>query len=135
MGMEVKLKDRTVKGKCSQCGQCCSNLLPISEYEIERIRAYVKKHDIKEQRHNAMMGTDMTCPFRDQAQKRCLIYEVRPEICRQFMCNHKLSDIKKAKINFHVKHRVILMRNEFFGSNEDKGYFEKMLDLILKGAR
>ena len=109
----------TQNGKCSNCGQCCSNCLPLSSKEIKRIKAYIKKHKIKEQRHNAMTGIDMTCPFRDENNKKCLIYEIRPEICRQFMCNHNAEDIKRWKINFHKKFNIVFMRKEFFGSTEE----------------
>jgi hypothetical protein len=30
--------DNTVNGKCSRCGECCSNLLPLSEKEISDIK-------------------------------------------------------------------------------------------------
>lgn len=113
------VKDFTDNGKCSNCGKCCSNLLPLSNDEVTRIKNYIKKHNIKEQRHNAMNGVDMTCPFRDEANRKCLIYEIRPEICRQFQCNHNAEDIKKWKLDFHKKFNVVFMRNEFFGNKED----------------
>lgn len=34
-------------GKCSQCGNCCSNLLPMSQKEIDVIRRYIRKKHIK----------------------------------------------------------------------------------------
>ena len=115
----VKITDFTVDGKCSGCGQCCSNLLPLSISEVQRIRAYIKKHGIKEQRHNAMVGVDMTCPFRDDVNKKCLIYNIRPAICRQFVCNHTKEDIIKAKRAFHNVNRVVFMRATFYGNKED----------------
>ena len=116
---DVIVKDFTCNGKCSNCGECCSNLLPLSRKEVKRIKAYIKKHHIKEQRHNGMVGVDMTCPFRDNANKKCLIYEIRPDICRAFMCNHSHEDIMKAKINFHTIRQPVFMRHEFFSSKED----------------
>lgn len=122
--IDVNVTDFTKKGRCSNCGQCCSNLLPLSEREISTIKSYVKKHGIKEQRHNFVAGTDMTCPFRNETKKQCLIYDVRPRICRSFVCNHSLEDIEKNKLYFHNVNKVVLMRNEFFGNPEDKRYFE-----------
>ena len=116
---DIMVKDYTCNGKCSNCGECCSNLLPLSRKEVKRIKAYIKKHHIKEQRHNGMVGVDMTCPFRDTANKKCLIYEIRPDICRAFMCNHAHEDIMKAKINLHTIKQPVFMRHEFFGSKED----------------
>ena len=47
--MEYTIQDFTKDGKCSSCGQCCSNLLPLSNNEIRKIKEYIKKHGIKEQ--------------------------------------------------------------------------------------
>lgn len=124
----LKVVNYTLQGKCSNCGQCCSNLLPLSNEEVNRIKAYIKKHKIKEQRHNAMVGVDMTCPFRDEANKKCLIYTIRPAICREFMCNHTHEDIMKAKFNYHQINRVVFMRAEFFGNYEDVDFYMRCLN-------
>lgn len=128
---DVFVKDFTVDGKCSSCGKCCSNMLPMSKDEVIRIKGYIRQKGIKEQRHNTIVGTDMTCPFRDEANKKCLVYEVRPAICRQFMCNHNIEDIKKWKVDFHKKFDVVFMRNEFFGSTEDVDFFKNLLTATL----
>ena len=121
------VKDFTVDGKCSNCGKCCSNMLPLSKFEIQRIKNYIKDKGIKEQRHNAIVGVDMTCPFRDEANKRCLIYDIRPDICKQFMCNHTQEDIENIRDNYHKENQVVFMRNEFFGSTEDVDWFKKLV--------
>ena len=115
----TNVTDFTINGKCSQCGQCCSNLLPLSDKEIARIKAYIMKHGIKEQRHNALMTVDMTCPFRDERNKKCLIYDIRPKICRVFQCNQERDEIVANKMRMHGVNNVVLMRNEFFGNTED----------------
>ena len=83
--------DLTDNGKCTQCGQCCSNILPMTEDEISVIRRYIKKHHIKERKHILPLAEptiDMTCPFLDDSKscEKCTIYEVRPRICRDFIC-------------------------------------------------
>lgn len=82
--------DYTVNGECSGCGECCSNLLPMTRREIDAIKRYVKRHGIKPQKHfvptrNPMY--DMVCPFRDNTNRRCVIYDVRPDICRVYRCD------------------------------------------------
>lgn len=124
---KVIVTDFTINGKCSNCGKCCSNMLPMSEAEIKRIKDYIKKHNIKEQRHNAMVGVDMTCPFRDDANQKCTIYNIRPAICKQFMCNHTTEDIKQAKMDFHKINRVVFMRAEFFGNKEDVNLISEVM--------
>jgi Fe-S-cluster containining protein len=124
---DVIITDNTVNGKCSNCGQCCSNCLPLSDAEVRQIKSYIKKYKIKEQRHNVMVGVDMTCPFRDERNKKCLIYKIRPEICRSFMCNHSHSDIMKSKLDLHKINRVVFMRTEFFGNKEDSEFIATMV--------
>ena len=43
--------DLTSNGKCTQCGACCSNVLPMTEDEISVIHRYIKKHHINEHKH------------------------------------------------------------------------------------
>lgn len=122
--MRYEVIDKTLNGKCSNCGECCSDLLPLSDEEVIKIKKYIKKHHIKEQRHNFLQGVDLTCPFRDEANRKCLIYDIRPAICKQFMCNHTQEDIKKSKVDFHKQNRVVFMRNEFFNNSEDIDCFK-----------
>lgn len=131
MNDEIMVEDFTKDGNCSNCGNCCSNCLPLSEAEVKRIKAYINKHNIKEQRHNAMMGVDMTCPFRDEANRKCLIYEIRPAICREFMCNHTHEDIMKSKLDIHKINRVVFMRTEFFGNREDIDFFVDVMRFMI----
>lgn len=115
--MSSQMTDLTRDGKCTGCGECCSNLLPLSKSEICRIRAYIKKHGIKEQEH-FIIGmaekpkADMTCPFMKLGgNKRCVIYDVRPEICRAFTCR----GTKMTKELLREERRAVLMRETFFG--------------------
>lgn len=116
---DVMVKDFTCNGKCSNCGQCCTDFLPLSRKEVKRIKAYIKKHRIKEQRHNALMKTDLTCPFRDETNKKCLIYEVRPDICKTFICNQTTDVMLKNRTRIHNTREYVAMRYEFFGNKED----------------
>lgn len=118
--MERGVFDYTQDGRCSGCGQCCSNFLPLSDREIEEIRKYIKKHHIAEQKHfvpTAKPTMDWTCPFlRDEEPKeKCAIYPIRPKICRVFQCNQPPSKIKENKELFWKTHKACDMRETFFG--------------------
>lgn len=130
-----RIIDFTDGGKCSNCGQCCSDFLPLSSEEVKRLKKYIKEHGIQEQRHNFLNGVDVTCPFRDEANRKCTVYEVRPAICRQFMCNHTEEDIRKAKFDFHRINKVVAMRSEFFGSTEDSDFLSGLFKLVLGGSQ
>lgn len=110
------LIDFTDDGKCSGCGNCCSNLLPLTNSEVAVIRRYIKTHGIKaELRRPPMAGPvlDMMCPFRDENAKKCKIYGVRPLICREFVCNKSPRGADPAL--FRDEHRLVMMRETFFG--------------------
>lgn len=110
--------DFTENGKCIGCGNCCSNLLPLSEKEISDIRSYVKNHKIKKQKHvlyvlKKQPDIDMLCPFLDDSQpnKKCTIYPVRPLICKDFICaKGKVPD----KRLYYENRKAVDMAETFF---------------------
>ena len=79
---ESGVTDFTENGKCSNCGQCCSDILPVSESEIRTIRKYIKRHNIREAKFVvgplANQAINLVCPFRNEKDRKCNIYEVRP---------------------------------------------------------
>lgn len=99
--------DFTKDGKCIGCGACCSRFLPMSQREIDTIKKYIKRHNIKKQMHGvnvlAVPSLDFMCPFLDDTKqdRKCTIYEVRPLVCKKFICNCKLrpdKEIVNAKL-------------------------------------
>ncbi|MGN1105715.1 MAG: YkgJ family cysteine cluster protein [Huintestinicola sp.] len=63
---------------CKNCGKCCGTI-PATPEEISKIVDYINENDI-----TPSGSYKSTCPFRDNRQKKCLIYPVRPLICRLF---------------------------------------------------
>lgn len=119
--MKHGVYDYTDNGRCVGCGECCSNALPMKQKEIKTIKRYIKEHDIKEQKAQAVFANqtfDLTCPFmrKDVSKDRCTIYPVRPQICRDFKCD-------KARHNefFHGSmdgFMLIDVRDTFFGGDD-----------------
>lgn len=107
--------DLTENGKCTGCGECCSNLLPITDAEIRKIKAYMKRNNIKQQKHGVAplrAGFDLKCPFLDESkEKKCTIYPVRPKVCQDFICNPK----QRSKPDFTRNPYPVDMRATFFG--------------------
>lgn len=109
--------DYTQDGKCSSCGSCCSNLLPLSQKEFVRIRDYVQRKHIQEcvNRPPTMAPVqDWTCPFRDNMRKVCTIYEVRPAICRDFQCDKPKKQIEADREMYNGRYVPVNMRETFF---------------------
>ena len=104
--------------KCTGCGGCCSTLLPLSKGEIKDIRQYVKKHKIKPV---MTLGT-LDCPFCDpsKTKNRCLIYPIRPWICRMFHCDYVDNELRVSNHNLRVKREVVNMQVLFGRGNNGR---------------
>ena len=83
----IKITNFTNRGLCTNCGQCCGDILNLSHDEIKRIDKYLKKHKVEATPICRLVVYDNTCPFRDNKNKICKIYEARPEICRIYKCD------------------------------------------------
>lgn len=119
--MKSGVMDFTKDGECSQCGKCCSDMLPMSKKECLRIAEYIHRKHIKECVNippTAEPVKDFTCPFRDNARRICTIYEVRPAICRDFRCDKPRKEIRANKDMYHGKYAVVFMRETFFPKEE-----------------
>ena len=69
---------------CKGCGECCSQFLPITNFEIEGIKEYISRNNI------SPVYQPIMCPFFDMDSRLCKIYQVRPFICRKYDCRkHK----------------------------------------------
>lgn len=115
---ERNITDFTKDGKCSGCGECCGALLPVTRGEIKRIKRYIFKHNIKPHKTEVAPATDffidLTCPFRNEKEKKCDIYEVRPLICKCFMCNYdKTGEIDKRLFKIAGKAKKVNFRDIF----------------------
>lgn len=115
--MEHGVCNMTENGKCTGCGNCCVNILPMTDREIEVIRRYIKKNHIKERKHTIPLANpflDMTCPFLNTGKKneKCTIYSVRPNICRKFSCDPEQRP--ELDIEYAVRARVVNVRETFY---------------------
>lgn len=92
----------TNNGECSNCGKCCSALLPMTDKEFKTLKTFVRYYKYKP--HKVILPladgavNSMTCPFRNEETKRCDVYSIRPRICRDFKCDKpskgEFADIK-----------------------------------------
>lgn len=118
----MKITDFTKNGKCSGCGECCSDLLPVTNKELKVIREYVKQHKIKSQVPRVVNGIYLMCPFRNSTG--CAIYEVRPQICRSFICNKPIPTLEESKKLAFIKTngRAVSLKWEIFRDPQDLEY-------------
>ena len=73
--------------ECHNCGSCCGPV-PITHEERIKIEHFLKSHsEIKKLAKQKAFS--LTCVFRDEKNKKCLIYPCRPEICKHFQCGNE----------------------------------------------
>ena len=129
---EEGLTNFTIDGKCSGCGGCCSDRLPLTNGEIGKIRKFIQTERIQpiSQYPVAVMSNppiNMICPFRCK-EKGCIIYPVRPWACREFLCsnsdthiNDKLMErLQKEKGDVKTV-KIYSMRQIIFHWRDKKG--------------
>lgn len=97
-----KVIDCSLNGRCTKCGECCSNFLPVSQSEIDLIQKYVIENNIHPAKEMLIMKNSLTCPYFNG--KKCLIYDVRPLICKEFYC-YKKPDMDMAN-KFQKEKRI-----------------------------
>lgn len=69
---------------CKNCVACCG-IVPVSLPEMVEIQKFLKKMKPKEIKRLKKQKRDpFQCMFVDTEKQRCSIYEVRPNICRQY---------------------------------------------------
>ena len=118
LSRDGKIIDYSHQGKCSNCGNCCNDFLPLTNADINRIKQYIKKNNIKPINHAlrilSIINIDMMCPFRNEEEKKCNIYEVRPEVCKKFFCHKYYENFFAIYHEFNGKTKNLSMRETFF---------------------
>ena len=90
MNNKYEVTDNTCNNECSRCGECCGLFIPFTRKELKKIQKYVKDKNIKPVMNRIKDNSfEARCCFYDTENKKCNIYDVRPYVCRNFMCNHK----------------------------------------------
>jgi Fe-S-cluster containining protein len=89
--------DRTVKDlfqfysskiDCTKCGNCCTQLKPIIQDSDIKTLAPITNKSIQDfKRDYLVTDEDLPCPF--LIDKKCSVYDSRPEDCRSYPHLHK----------------------------------------------
>jgi uncharacterized protein len=76
---------------CNNCGRCCTESSPIFIHKDE-LRPLLTinsnlKHEIIQNKYypeHFMFKEDKPCKFHDSKSKKCIIYDIRPQVCRNY---------------------------------------------------
>lgn len=87
--------------KCISCNECCSLATMITEKEYKKIKKYLttdvngialyKRGKDLILRYRKQGTIYFKCPLSSEISKRCGIYKIRPQICRDFHCKKELN--------------------------------------------
>lgn len=98
---------------CKNCGECCGPA-PITKEELRKIKKFLKLKNLKLPK----VLNKMECRFRQE--EKCLIYPVRPIVCKLFGTYENLvcdkNDVK-LKPAIRSKNKPIKLINDL--SDED----------------
>ena len=119
----IHIVNHTICGKCSNCGECCTDILPLSEEEVYKIKEYMRNHKLLE---NNKEAGNFICPFRNQALKKCDIYEVRPFICQKFKCDTPPQKAEFTRDEITKSRKSYSMKYEFFNNDNNLFLLKKM---------
>ena len=97
--------------------KCCTNVLLLSQKEINRIKQYIKTNGIEVKSPYSVFRQEYVdkCPFLDPKTLLCKIYPVRGQVCKSFTCNMYLKK-KPAQPNYRDKFPVDMLAT--FGGSD-----------------
>lgn len=129
MNPQLKLTNFTCNGQCSGCGQCCGDILHLSKQEIKVIDNYLKTHKVEPTPRSVLTNYDNTCPFRDNKNKKCKIYKVRPEICRVFQCDKTPEEAYRNREITNDGKLTRSMRDLFFNDSSGAAWLKNTIGM------
>lgn len=89
---DKKITNNCISGKCTKCGQCCTDFIPLKLKEVDTLKKYIAEHNIELtdwtefNPTTGMYDIKMFCPLLEKGTNLCKAYEVRPNICKTFKC-------------------------------------------------
>ena len=104
------------KNRCYRCGNCCKIDKQTTLQEFELAFNALKKHGINLKGNrlpNGKIAWPIPCPALKNGQAFCLIYKIRPFVCRQFLCGKTYKEDSKPW---------------FSNGSFNKGYFNKLIE-------
>ena len=105
----------TGRGDSEGCGECCGRFLPLTILDVARLKSFLARNPIEPAPEAWMDGERLTlnfnCPFLD-SERRCMVYEARPEVCRAYRCDLHRSGLLEVQSGF-VGAMIVDMREVF----------------------
>ncbi|MGF3554848.1 MAG: YkgJ family cysteine cluster protein [Thermoplasmatota archaeon] len=117
-----EIYDKIPNFECKHCHKCCG---PIIWFKVEEllIKDYMKKNKIEDVKWTAddFKKNDMKCPF--LKNDRCIIYEVRPIVCRlqgnipELQCRFNKNAYMSEELVKNIKKDFIKLNKKLQGDN------------------
>ena len=99
----IEKETRKVKSSCKKgCSHCCYMEVLLTDYEVDRIKRYIKEKKIKPNKERKGPGKGK-CPFLSM-KGECKIYEERPLACRNYLVINDPEDCRITEDGVVRKH-------------------------------
>ena len=109
---ENNINDNTCKGECSRCGECCGLFIPFND-RVNKLTGSFEAH----------------CCFYNIKERKCMIYPVRPYVCRDFICNRK--NWKQKRDEYERKAKYNSTQNKMIMATFDDKIYRNYTPILL----
>jgi len=134
-----------VTHKCKMCGKCCHQQITI--FEGEKILNFASDVIKEEGEDKRVLGENKKpCPFLDECESKCTIYEDRPMVCRVYPIVPAMHQIAHHMLKTHQLYSFMFTfyielgqltecRGWEVGEFDEKAYVKENIDLLLNLGR
>lgn len=107
--------------------------MPISQEEIKRIKKYIKANNIPINNPNSILtGYVDQCSFVN-AEGRCAIYPVHPEVCSYYSCHTAKEYHPSNHINKNIRHMLLTFDPDAYCPKDPSEV--KIIDLLYQAKK
>lgn len=136
--------------KCENCGNCCRECakggIALSEQDYDNICNYLgishkefkRRYKHKFKRDAILIQGDENCPFYNNPEKKCDIYEIKPHVCNQYPftgSNIKKIEDKMLFVPCIFCYPYLLSLYSMFENTEFKEEFNKKIKSLPEEVR
>lgn len=104
--------------ECKRCGHCCEiNIIAITDEDLARMHDHVRMNKI-----SPIDQGSQRCCFQN-ADRTCMIWEARPQICRLHNCHVPRQEILRQHPEIHIPDDIPLrnLHEEFVSKHQRQG--------------
>ncbi len=128
----MKIQSQKHSWVCLNCGECCAEgNISLSKEEYDLIHKKIPLSTkmvfdrvvVPHDEDSKLLMIKGKCPFYSKQKKKCLIYKIRPFMCRYFICGRKSTDEELVFTDGMCQNPIIPYKNDLI--------FKRIVDQIV----